>query len=157
MFVYTFKFNKKLAVLILLALAAIICALVLLIGGSDTATPMPSSAEAPGAGSNSERLAYLENLGWQVSPEPIGEKNIIIPKQFSEIYKQYNELQLSCGYDLSGFCGMEATVYTYEIQNYKNYCGQVVADLYVRSGKLIGGDIHSLALDGFMHGLQAAK
>ena len=49
-----------------------------------------------------------------------GVVSYIIPKQFSEIYKQYNELQLSCGYDLSGFCGMEATVYTYEIQNYKN-------------------------------------
>ncbi len=156
MFVYTFKFNKKLALIIILAIAVLICGIILLIGKSDSGGE-PAPAESQTVSNNKDRVSYLESLGWQVSSEPLNEKTIIIPKQFSDVYQEYNKLQLSCGYDLSQYCGLEATVYTYAVKNYKDYSGDVVADLYVRSSKLIGGDIHSLSLDGFMHGLVAAK
>ncbi|MEG2643565.1 MAG: DUF4830 domain-containing protein, partial [Eubacterium sp.] len=74
--------------------------------------------------------------------------------EFSPVYDAYNKLQISQGYDLSEYCGLEAKIYTYSIVNYSGYTGKVVADLYVRNGEIIGGDVHSLALDGFMHGLK---
>lgn len=42
--------------------------------------------------------------------------------------------------------------YTYIIHNYPDETDQVRANLLVYDGKVIGGDICTLALDGFMHG-----
>jgi len=92
-------------------------------------------------------------VGWEVDATPIGEKAVVISKEFSEIYDTYNQLQLDQGYDLSEYCGLEATIYTYTVTNYTGYSGNVVADLYVMNYTVIGVDIHSLTIDGFMHGL----
>jgi hypothetical protein len=149
MFVFTFKWNRKTALLIVIAAAALLCALILFSGGS-------SGRKAGGAlmvRTNEDRVKFLENLGWETEDEPIEEKTVIIPKEFSKIYGKYNKLQLAQGFDLSQYRGLEATIYTYAVKNYSGYTGNVVADLYVLSYEVIGGDIHSLALDGFMHGL----
>ncbi|MEG0777387.1 MAG: DUF4830 domain-containing protein [Oscillospiraceae bacterium] len=150
MFVVTMKWNKKVAVLIIIAAALILGGIILAIslggsGGSDTHAK---------AKTNDDRLEFLDGLGWEVEANPIAEKTVIIPKEFSPVYDAYNKLQISQGYDLSEYCGLEAKIYTYSIVNYSGYTGKVVADLYVRNGEIIGGDVHSLALDGFMHGLK---
>lgn len=147
MFVYTVKWNRKTAVLIILIAALILCALVLAIGAGGKGGPSGKVRN------NEERVQFLESLGWEVCDEPVSERNIVIPQEFSSIYTSYNELQLAQGYDLSKYCGLEATVFTYTIENYSGYTGNVVADLYVLNYEVIGGDVHSLELDGFMHGL----
>lgn len=151
MFVYTLKWNRKTAVFIILAAAFVLCAIVLIIGlgGDDAPTCKVRN--------NEERVEFLESLGWQVHEEVLSERQIVIPQDFSSIYTAYNELQLAQGYDLSQFSGMEATVFTYAVENYSGYTGNVVADLYVCDEDVIGGDVHSLELDGFMHGLTAAN
>lgn len=150
MFVFTLKWNKKTVLLIIIAAAIILCSLIVSIGNSGN----NSSAAAAKVKTNEDRVKFLESIGWEVDLNPIQENNIIIPKEFSDVYKTYNRLQLDQGYDLSKYCGLEATVYTYNITNYSGYIGDVVADLYVLNYEVIGGDVHSLALDGFMHGLR---
>ena len=44
--------------------------------------------------------------------------------------------------------------YTYQITNYPNTDQTVLVTLYVQGDRLIAGDIHSTALNGFMHGLK---
>ena len=149
MFVVTMKWNKKTALIVILSVAALLCALILL---SRRDQPMQGAEQK--LGGNDDREAYLESLGWQVDNEPVGEKQVVIPREFSAVYEEYNRLQLAQGYDLSQYCGMQATIFTYAIHNYEGYVGNVVADLYIHEDVLIGGDIHSLALDGFMHGLK---
>lgn len=151
MFVMTMKWNKKTALLIVIAAALLLCALVLIIGaGSRGGGASPSQTVK----TNEERIMFLNNLGWEVEPTPLEEKTVIIPREFSDVYENYNALQLEQGYDLSGFCGLEVTIYTYTVTNYASFKGTVVADLYIYQGRVIGGDIHTLAIDGFMHGLR---
>lgn len=150
MFVLTLKWNKKIALLVIMAIAVLLCAIIFSIGsgGSDGGPSVSSKVKT-----NEDRVKFLQSLGWEVDEAPIGEKTVVIPKEFSEIYDTYNQLQLDQGYDLSDYCGLEATIYTYTVTNYTGYTGNVVADLYVMNYEVIGGDIHSLAIDGFMHGL----
>ncbi|MGI5985098.1 MAG: DUF4830 domain-containing protein [Clostridiales bacterium] len=149
MFICTLKWNKKFALLIIIAAAVVLCALILSIGKGNNS----NSAAIAKVKTNEDRVKFLENLGWEVDSEPIEEKNVVIPKKFSDVYETYNRLQLEQGYDLSKYCGLETTIYTYSVRNYSGYIGEVVADLYVLNYEVIGGDIHSRALDGFMHGL----
>lgn len=149
MFVYTLKWNRKTALLAVIAAALIICVVIIAVGSGD-------SGPTCKAKTNEDRVDFLESLGWQVDSEPLEEREIIIPREFSDIYQAYNELQLAQGYDLSQYCGMEATVYTYQVLNYTGYDGNVVAELYIVNYKVVGGDIHSLELDGFMHGLTSS-
>ena len=150
MFVLTFKWNKKTALLIVVAAAVLLCAVIFSIGASGSGSGAVGSSKLK---TNEDRVKFLENLGWEVDETPVSEKKVVIPKEFTDIYNTYNRMQLDQGYDLTQFRGMEAVIYTYTVTNYSGYTGKVVADLYVLNYKVIGGDIHSLAIDGFMHGL----
>ncbi len=156
MFVMTMKWNKKTALWIVIVAAVLLFALVIAIaGGGDEGGKGSGKGSTPSQSfkTNEDRVMFLESLGWEVEATPLAEKKVIIPKEFSEVYTAYNKLQLEQGFDLSKYKGMEAALYTYAITNYTGYKGSVVADLYILSDRLIGGDIHALALDGFMHGL----
>jgi len=150
MFVFTFKWNKKVALLIIAIAVLILCAVIFSIASGGK-----SAGEGSGTAvkTNADRVKYLENRGWHVAENPVEEKNVVIPKEFSKVYETYNKLQLEQGFDLSKYGGLEATIYTYTVENYSGYAGNVVADLYVLNYRVIGGDVHSLAVDGFMHGL----
>jgi len=150
MFVLTLKWNKKIAIMVVVAIAVLLCAIIISIANGDGQSNMAVSQKVK---TNEDRLKFLESLGWELDAAPIGEKTVIIPKEFSDVYETYNQLQLDQGYDLSEYRGLEAIIYTYNVTNYTGYDGNVVADLYVMNYEVIGGDIHSLAIDGFMHGL----
>lgn len=147
MFVWTINWNKKTAVLVIIGIAAL---LAILIFASANNSGNGSSGKI---GSVDDAAAFLESLGWTVDKATVEQKDVIIPKQFSDIYNQYNNIQKAQGYDLSDYRGMEVTIYSFDIQNYSGYSGRVVADVYVHNKKVIGGDIHSIELDGFMQGL----
>lgn len=129
---------------VILGAALIMCALILAIGGSGGTRVR----------TNEDRVKFLEDLGWQVDPEPCCETEVLIPREFSDVYQNFNQLQIEQGYDLAEHRGETATIYAYRVLNYKGFEGPVIAELYVANNHIIGGDIHSLALDGFMHGLK---
>lgn len=147
MFVCTIKWNKGTAVFIVLLIAAILVLLTCAIANS--------SGKSAGVSANSaaDVADYLESLGWEVDTETAVEKQVVIPERFSNVYEEYNSLQKAQGFDLSQYSGQGVTIYSLTVTNYSGYSGNVVADVYVCCGKIIGGDIHSLELDGFMHGL----
>ena len=49
--------------------------------------------------------------------------------------------------------GQTVTRYTFTVTNYPTGETGILADLLVRNGEVVGGDIRSTALDGFLHGL----
>ena len=151
MFVWTLKFDKKKAVFII-AMAALILIGIILLAGIDR--DGPKTSETVGRGSTEEgRTEYLSSMGWVVSSPAVSEENVVIPKEFSEVFSKYNELQQSQGFDLSKYSGKELKLYTYQVTNHES-TDTVFAELYVYKGKIVGGDIHSAALDGFMQGLK---
>lgn len=146
MFVMTLKMNKRKAVYIIIAAAVLLAAIVLVTGRS--------SGSAAGAfDSNEGRREYLASLGWECSEEPVEETTVLIPKEFDDVMETYNQLQKQQGFDLAPYAGLEVTLCSYEITNYPSD-DRVLAQLFIYSDLLIGGDIHSTSADGFMHGLR---
>ena len=153
MFVFTAKVNKKKILIAVLAVLAVILAIILLVGAlsrGDTET----SAAATVVKNNDDRVDFLRSLGWEVSDVPIETATITIPTDLTGAYANYNELQLSQGFDLSSYAGVDAVRYTYEISNYPGVTDTVVADIIVYRNRIIAGDIQSTALGGFMQGLE---
>lgn len=156
MFIITAKLDKRKIIggaLVLVALAAIA---VLLLGGGGESEPTANLSAV--VKSNEQRVNYLKSLGWEVSDEPIDQQTVTIPKDFSKVYTEYNDLQKSQGFDLKKYSGFEATRYTYEVKNHPDAAGRVVADMLVYRGQLIAADIQSLSAgDGFMTGIAFPK
>ena len=130
----------KRAVSILAAAAVLIAAAILL--KSSFSGSIPGKTEE-------QRLAYLQSLGWEAYEGCAGEKTILLPKEFPEVLLNYNQLQLPQGFDLTKYAGREVKMYTYELCNYPGE-RQPECSLYVYRGRIIGGDIHSNAVNGFM-------
>ena len=152
MFIMTAKLNKKKAVALVLLLGLILVAIILIAGGASRAGQAAPSPQA--VDTNEGRIAFLEAYGWQISPEPLETQQVIIPKEFPEVYQDYNALQLEQGFDLTAYAGRQVTRYSYELLNHPSGQSDVRVNLLVCGQKLIGGDICSLRLDGFMHGLR---
>ena len=153
MCVFTLKWNKKTAVAIVVAVALLLSALILLVGHGMRTTEDPSLGIR--LNSCEKRVAYLAALGWEADPATEKCQSIVIPKTFNAVYTRYNELQQSQGFDLSDYCGMDAELYSYAVSNHPS--GQpVIAQLILFAGEVIGGDVHSVAMGGFMHGLKPA-
>jgi len=149
MFFLTVKFNRRTAVSIILAVAAILIALIIIFSRGDAEGVFKSKDLTTTA----DRIAYLENMGWQVDANSETEKTVLIPREFTGVYLNYNEMQKKQGFDLKNYCGTEVQMYSYVVTNYKS-SDTVVATIYIHNGKVIAGDIHSTTLDGFMHGLK---
>ena len=99
---------------------------------------------------NADRLNYLKTAGYTVLCDEPAKKDVTLPQKFSEIYNSYNTLQLSSGYDLSLYKGCEATIYSYEIDTPVGYNGECLANIIVYNNRIIGGDVSSASLGGFV-------
>lgn len=157
MFIFTTKFNRKKAVLAVLALAVVLVAIILLAGNTDRNNAKETAALSAVVKNNDQRVNYLKALGWEVEKTALEEQKVVIPRQFSNVYKKYNDLQMAQGFDLTKYGGLEAMRYTYKVLNYPGATGNVVADIIVYRDEIIAGDVQSNALDGFMVGLEYPK
>lgn len=149
MFVKTFRLRRRVAFL----LAAILAGGVGLWSAQLLHVPNSVPIAAAPVTDNAGRIAFLSSFGWQVDEEPWEILEIVIPDEFDNVYEQYNQLQQKQGYDLTRWHGKTARRYTYRILNYPNPPGTVYANLIVCDGQIIAGDVSSVALNGFMHGL----
>ena len=93
---------------------------------------------------------FLASLGWECDITAVTEQTTILPEQFDETFIAYNAIQLKQNCDLSQYAGKEVTVYTVPIINYTDSTDTVLTTVIVYRGKVIGGDIHAAAMDGFM-------
>lgn len=156
MFIISLKSDKLKKVVF-----CIFAGLILVIGGtisvmnSNTAT-VGSFSEVSLKGDNHEnRKAFFSAFGWEISDEPIEVKETVIPAEFDEVYSKYNELQKKQNFDLEKYKNVRVKSWSYEILNYPGYensDGIIRGNLLTCNGKIIGGDICSVELGGFMHG-----
>ncbi|MPN43752.1 hypothetical protein SDC9_191312 [bioreactor metagenome] len=103
------------------------------------------------ADTNSQRVDFFSQFGWNVANEPCEIVEVLIPDEFNAVYEKYNAIQKEAGFDLSKYKGKRVKRYTYTVTNYEGYPDEVIANLLVYNKKAIGGDICSVRLDGFMH------
>ena len=104
--------------------------------------------------SNSDRIDFIAQFGWNVNQTPIEEVEITIPAEFDSVYVGYNDIQKEQGLNLAKYKGKEVVRYTYEVTNYEDYEGVVYVNLLVYRNKIVGGDICSADSTGFIHGFE---
>ena len=104
---------------------------------------------------NSEDLSeFLSSLGWECNLTELTTQETTLPQQFDDTFIAYNAIQLKQNCDLTKYAGKTVTVYIVPITNYTGSTDPVLATVLVYKGKVIGGDLHSATMDGFMHGLR---
>lgn len=103
---------------------------------------------------NEQKIAYLKSFGWEVKENPTEIIEIVIPKEFNEIYQNYNNLQKKQGFNLEPYKGKKAKRWTYEVTNYPKSTENVRANIIEYNSKIIGGDVCSYEPNGFMHGFE---
>lgn len=160
MFVYAVKSSKKKLAIIGIAVAAIVAVLIAVFTQMGT---QPSSATQSGvtvkAGNAQERIAFLAQFGWDIKEDPLQVEEVLVPAEFDEVYEKYNDIQKRQEFDLAKYKGCRVKRWTYEILNYPGQeasaaNGAIRANVLVYEGAVIGGDVCSVALDGFMHGFE---
>ena len=154
MLIWTMKFDRKKAAFWVIMAALVIIGIVLLLGARNRSPSGSGAAKASASAKNEKaRIAYLSDCGWTAESPAYKEETVLIPIHFSPVFEEYNALQKEQGFDLSRYSGKEVTLYTYRILD-SRFGDNVFASLYVSGGNVIGGDVHSTALDGFMCGLK---
>ena len=136
------------------AAAALLCCCALnfgqAIGREASASALPSPK---GVRSNQDRVDYLSAYGWQVSGEPVATQELLIPEEMDDSYTEYLALQNGQGFDLQKYAGKRVKRYTYEVLNYPTGETGVQANLLICKNTVVGGEVLSPRLDGFLHGL----
>ena len=102
----------------------------------------------------SDAANFLAQFGWEVEGTPVEEKTVTVPAEFDKVFAAYNELQKSQGLNLTKYRGKDVTRYTFAVKNYEGYEGTVWANVLVWRGRVIGGDICSADVSGFVHGFE---
>lgn len=114
MMIQAVRLTRKKAALAVILAGAVMAALSLLLGRGGS----PAQPTVPCSPANAERVAYLQELGWEVVEEPVTTLQFLLPPQLKGDYVAYNDLQKSQGFDLEACCGKQVTRYTYTVSNY---------------------------------------
>ena len=145
----TAKVDLKKILLILAVIAGLILGALWLFGGDEDVT-----TAAPSAGTNDGRVKFLQDFGWQVAASPVESSQVKIPKETTEVFDRYNNLQKSQGYDLTQYAGKNVMRFVYKIENYPGATEPVYATLLVYTNQVIGGDITDTAARGQIRGFK---
>ena len=159
MFVYSVKTSKVKIAVLLIAIAAVAVASVMMMTGNKEPAVNDGSVNVK-AENSAERVTFLSQFGWEISEDPVEVSEVIIPEDFDAGYTEYAAMNKAQGFDLEPFKGVRAKRWTYDVLNYpglENIAGTVQANLLVYEGRVIGGDVCSLELNGFIHGFEMPR
>lgn len=95
----------------------------------------------------------IRQMGYDdVSETPYEVVEFEIPLKFNSVWENYNNLLKEKGYDLLLYKGKKCKRYTYLIPSENARANIIVSD-----GKIIGGDISSITLDGIMIPIKSSE
>lgn len=161
MFVVSIKSAKlKKYLICFLAAALVVIGGTLSVSSNKTANVASMKNISLKAETSDERIAFFKQFGWTVKAEPLEVKEVVIPEEFDAAYNEYNLIQKEQNLDLEDYKGVRVKSWSYEITNYpdrENSDGAIRGNLLVYNGTVIGGDICSVELGGFMHGFSLPK
>lgn len=154
MVILTAKLSKSKLIAILVVAVAVLLGVIFLAnrGSGTTMETAGAKLSTPEA-----RVEYLTKYGYQVSPEPVRTQEVQIPREFTEVYEQYNAIQKSQGFDLEKYRGKRIMQYVYRVENNAESEGEpIYATLLVYRNKLIGADLSRGGENGFLRPLLSA-
>lgn len=147
MFIWSMKLKKGRLIWCVVAVLSVIALILAL------RNPQEPTVEGVTVASVDEMVLYIESFGWEVNPIPTEEIEVIVPEEFDEIYQNYNELQLEQGFDLTAYQGELVKRTTFELLNYPDQPDYMCVDILTYGDLVVGADVCSLQLSGFMYGL----
>lgn len=153
MIIWTARLHKGRLVAGGIGAIALICGLAVLFGVFGRATTASATVSPKRIKTPEDRIAYLQSYGWTVKEEPLAVEELVVPEEFGAEYADYLSLQESQGFDLTRCKGKTVKRYTYEITNYPTGETGVQASILIYKNTVVGADVLSPALDGFIHGL----
>lgn len=158
MFIYSMHANTiKFFAVICLSLTALIALIAFVpsyTSGDSQQVGVDASYNFEKIKTNDDRIAFLKQFGWEVEAFPVKEQAVIIPSEFDKIFSAYNEIQRAQGLDLTSFKKKSVMRYTYVVKNYPNYDGEVYVNILIYRNVVIGGDVCSADINGFVHGFE---
>ena len=157
MFIYSLRAGTiKFFAVVCVALATLITliAFVPAYGADSTTVGKEVEIDYTGVKTAEDRVAFLRQFGWEVRAEPVEAVEVTIPSEFDKIFTGYNEIQKRQGLDLSDYKKKKVMRYTYEVTNYPDAKGTVYANILVYRNRVIGGDVCSADVSGFIHGFE---
>lgn len=155
MFLCSIRMSKIKIFAIFSAILAVGIVSIVLITSSSNSNNAPDTmppVEMMTAETNDQRVAFLEYFGWKIVTDPTEVAEVVIPSEFDDVYQNYNAIQKQQGMDLEGYKGKTVQRYVYLVTNYPDGKTNVFAHLLICDNIIVGGDIASSELDGFMHG-----
>ncbi len=153
MFVFTVR-SSKIKTVLLIVLTAIAVGSLLWFTFNDRPVAQDGAISLK-AENEEQRLAFISQFGWDVEKDPVEVSEIIVPTEFDEVYEKYNEIQKAQNLDMSLYAGKRVKRWTYAVNNYPGYEARknvIQLSLLVYEGTVVGGDVCSIELGGFMHG-----
>lgn len=158
MFVLSFRRSRKKTIVVLAVLLVAVTLIGIFVCRNNAQPEAVSSGKkyALSAADNNARVAFFQQFGWKVDPEPIDTGDVTIPKKFDDVYVAYNNIQKEQGLDLQPYAGKTVRQWIYAVTNYPNQ-EAMRGTLLVCDGRVIGGDLCTPALDGFMTGFDGQK
>ena len=97
-----------------------------------------------------DRVGFIEQFGLKVKGASTESKSFVIPDNFDRVLAGYNEIQKKQGLDISKYSKKKVTRYTYEIESYEDYDGDVLVNLLIYRNRVIGCDVSSADANGFV-------
>lgn len=150
MFVCTVR-ARSLKFFLVIALAITVIAILLATGGEVFASAEPQGTVSfSGMKTTEDRIAFLNSFGIKVKNGSEEMAEFSMPENFDRVILGYNELQRSQGLDLTKYQKKRVTRYSYEVEGYEGYDGEVVANLLVYRNRIIACDISSKDPNGFV-------
>jgi hypothetical protein len=145
------------ALLVLVALIALVPPLQPVAASGEPESEAPLSISYEHIRTNEDRVAFLAQFGWEVEQTPLEETTATVPTEFDKVFAAYNELQREQGFDLSKYRKKTVTRYTYTLKNFENEEGTVYVNLIIYRNRVIGADICSADVSGFICGLEGRE
>ncbi len=134
--------NRKIAFILLLFTAFVVLAVAVRIESFNK-----TSANGIECSDENDIREYIMSFGLELGNCTADE--ITIPQEFNDVYKNYNDIQKSQGFDLSEYKGVLVKRYTFNVLNHAD--GEnVFAEVLLCDNVVIGADVYSTALDGFI-------
>jgi hypothetical protein len=153
MFVISVKTGKRKMIAVLAAVLIVVTAAIVAVKLFRSAPSADSGGKKYSltASTGEERVAFFRQFGWEVKSQPIANGKVTIPQTFDDIYTRYNNIQQEQGLDLTPYAGKTCEQWVYEITNFPEQ--EIMrGTLLVYNGLVVGGDLCTPALDGFMTG-----
>lgn len=157
MFVYTLRAGTLKFFSIICAALAVLVTLIVFVPtyGADASEASQTVSYQYGKIKTSDDVEkFLSQFGWEVGDDPVETEKVTIPDEFDKVFTAYNEIQRLQGLNLAKYKRKEVTRYTYVVTNYSDYEGKVYANVLVYRNRVIGGDICSADVTGFVHGFE---